>query len=79
MTAVGWSLATVGLFFVFCGVAAKAGNAPSLRAVADELAQIPATLRRVLQADADAHMLLGVGLVMMAAGLLAFMVGSLLP
>lgn len=79
MTAAAWALAIVGLALVLMGAAVKTGNGPSLRAVAEDLAKVPASLRKVLQADADAHMLLGIGVLLMATGLLAFMLASVLP
>ncbi len=76
MTAAGWTLALLGAFLMLAGAGMKRGNAPTLQAVAEEIARLPRTLRVAVEAESGSYMLLGLGLVLLLAALGVFLLGS---
>lgn len=79
MIAAAWALTLVGVLLGFAGYAGSKAARMKWRDAGDAVLTVPQKARAAIEAETTSSMLLGVGLMVLAFGLVAFMAASVLP
>lgn len=79
MIAAAWTLAVLGVVLGLLGYAGGRAARMKWRDAGDSVLTVPQKARAAIEAETTSSMLLGVGLMVLAFGLVAFMAASVLP